>query len=42
MNGRKSQIHYMLVNKKCRNAIHNVESYNSFSSLGSDQTLVIV
>ena len=40
MNGRKSQINYILVNKKWKNSIHNVEAYNSFSSLGSDHRLV--
>ena len=40
MNGRKPQIDYILVNKKWKNSIHNVEAYNSFSSLGSDHRLV--
>ena len=31
MNGAKSQIDYILVNKKWKNSVHNTEAYNSFS-----------
>ncbi len=40
MNGRKSQIDYILVNRKWKNSVHNVEAYSSFSSLGGDHRLV--
>ena len=40
MNNRKSQIDYILVNRKWKNSIHNCEAYNSFSSLGSDHRLL--
>ena len=40
MTGRKTQIDFILVNKKWRNSIHNCEAYSCFSSLGSDHRLV--
>ena len=40
MSGSKSQVDFILVNKKWKNSIHNVEAYNSFCSLGSDHRLV--
>ena len=40
MSGSKTQIDYILVNRKWRNSVHNVEAFNSFSSLGSDHRLV--
>ncbi|CAI9733581.1 Hypothetical predicted protein [Octopus vulgaris] len=40
MNGNKSQTDYILVNKKWKNSVHNVEPYNSFSSLGGNHHLV--
>ena len=40
MNGCKSQINYILINKRWKNFVHNVEAYNSFSSLGSDHRLL--
>ena len=40
MNCKKSQVDYILVNKKWKNSIHNVEAYNFFSSSGSDHRLV--
>ena len=40
MSGTKTQIDYILVNKKWKNSIHNCESYNSFSSVGSDHRIV--
>ena len=40
MNGCKTQIDFILVNRKWRNSVHNVEAYNSFSSLGGDHRLV--
>ena len=40
MNGNKTQLDYILINRKWRNSVHNVEAYNSFSSLGGDHRLV--
>ena len=40
MNGRKTQVDYILVNKKWKNSVHNVEAYNSFASIGSDHRLL--
>ena len=40
MSGRKTQIDYILVNRKWKNSIHNCQAYNCFSSLGSDHRLV--
>ena len=40
MNGRKSQIDFILINKKWKNPVHNCEGYSSFSSLVSDHRLV--
>ena len=40
MNGLKSQIDYILVNKKWKNSIRNVEAYSSFSSLGTDHRVL--
>ena len=40
MNGSKSQIDFILINKKWTNSMHNVEAYSSFSSSGSDHRLV--
>ena len=42
MNNRKSQIDYILINRKWKNSIHNCEACNSFSSLGSDHRLLTV
>ena len=39
MNDSRSQIDYILINKKWKNSVHNVEAYNSFSSMGSDHRL---
>ena len=36
MSGTKTQIDYILVNKKWINSVKNVEAYNTFASLGSD------
>ena len=41
MNGRKSQIDYILVNKKWRNSVHNNEAYNGFSSVGSHHRVLV-
>ncbi|MEE8288342.1 MAG: reverse transcriptase domain-containing protein [Nitrosomonadaceae bacterium] len=38
--GNKSQIDFILVNKKWRNSILNVEPYNTFASVGSDHRIV--
>ena len=40
MNGTKSQIDYKLINRKWKNSLRNVESYSSFSSIGSDYRIV--
>ena len=40
MNGHKTQIDFILVNRKWKNSVHNVEAYNSFNSLGGDHRLV--
>ena len=36
MGGTKSQLDYILINKKCKNSIKNVEAYSFFASIGSD------
>ena len=38
--GAKSQIDFILINKKWRNSVLNVEPYNSFSTVGSDHRIV--
>ena len=40
MNGIKSQVDYILVNKKWINSVKDVEAYNSYASLGSDHRVV--
>ena len=40
MSGTKSQVDYIMVNRKFKNSVHNCESYNSSSSMGSDQRVV--
>ena len=40
MTGSKTQIDYILINKKWKNSLKNVEAYSSFSSLGSDHRIV--
>ena len=40
MSGTKSQVDYILVNRKWKNSIKNVEAYNSFASSGSDHRLL--
>ena len=40
MNGLKSQIDYILINKKWRKSVKNVEAYSSFSSMGSDHRIL--
>ena len=40
MNGNSSQIDYILINRKWKNTVKNVESYNSFSSVGSDHRVL--
>ena len=34
MSSRKTQVDYIMVNKKWKNSVHNCQSYNTFSSLG--------
>ena len=41
-NGERSQIDYILLNKKCRNSARNCEAYSTFSSIGSDHWIVQV
>ena len=40
MSGRKTQVDYIMVNRKWKNSVHNYQSYNTFSSLGSDHRVV--
>ena len=40
MTGHKSQVDYILVNRKWKNSVKNSEAYSSFSSLGSDHLIV--
>ena len=40
MSGHKSQVDFILVNKKWKNSVKNCEAYNSFSSMGSDHRIV--
>ena len=40
MTGKKSQVDYILVNRKWKNSVKNSEAYSSFSSLGSDHRIV--
>ena len=41
MTDSKSQIDYILVNKKLKNSVKNVEAYSSFASAGSNHRIVI-
>ena len=41
MTGSKSQIDYILINKKWKNSVKNIEAYSSFASTGSDHRIVI-
>ena len=38
--GLKSQIGYILINQKWRNAVRNLEAYNSYASVGSDHRVL--
>ena len=40
MSGVKSQIDFILVNKKWKNSLKNCEAYSSFSSIGSDHRIL--
>ena len=40
MSGTKTQVDYIMVNKKWKNSVHNCEAYNTFSSIGSDHRIV--
>ena len=40
MSGNKTQIDYILINRKWKNSVKNVEAYNSFSSIGSDHRVL--
>ena len=40
MNGNKTLIDYILINRKWKNSVHNTEAYNTFSSCGSDHRLL--
>ena len=40
MSGTKSQVDFILVNKKWKNSVKNCEAYNTFSSMGSDHRIV--
>ena len=40
MGGTKSQLDYILINKKWKNSIKNVKAYSSFASIGSDHRVI--
>ena len=40
MTGTKSQIDYIMVNRKWKNSIKDVEAFNNFSSIGSDHRVL--
>ena len=40
MVGTKSQLDYILINKKWKNSIKNVEAYSFFASIGSDHRVI--
>ena len=40
MSGSKTQVDYIMVNKKWKNTVHDCEAYNTFSSVGSDHRIV--
>ena len=40
MSGVKTQVDYILINRKWKNSMKNCEAYNSFGSLGSDHRIV--
>ena len=40
-NGSKTQVDFILVNKKWRNSCKNIEAYRSFDRIGSDHRLLI-
>ena len=40
MSGTKSQIDYIIINRKWKNSVKNVEAYSSFGSIGSDHRVV--
>ena len=40
MSGAKTQVDFIMVNKKWRNSVKNCEAYNSFNSIGSDHRVV--
>ena len=38
--GRKSKMEYIIVRKEWTNSVNNTEAYNSYSSIGSDHSLL--
>ena len=40
MSGSKTQVDFIMVNKKWKNSVKNCEAYSSFSSIGSDHRVV--
>lgn len=40
MSGTKSQIDYILINRKWKNSVKNVEAYSNFGSIGSDHRII--
>lgn len=40
MSGSKTQVDYILINRKWKNSLKNCEAYNSFSNIGSDHRIV--
>lgn len=40
MNGSKTQVDFIMINKKWKNSVKNCEAYSSFGSIGSDHRVV--
>ena len=40
MSGTKSQVDYIMINRKWINSVTNVEAYSTFSSIGSDHRIL--
>lgn len=40
MSGSKTQVDYIMVNRKWKNSVHDCQAYNAFSSVGSDHRIV--
>lgn len=40
MNGSKTQIDYIMINKKWKNSVKDIEAYSNFASIGSDHRIL--